>query len=447
MLRCLLLLAAIFFLPPAASAATVMVAEMRGAISPASADYFLRALTRAEQGNAALLVVQLDTPGGLDSAMRQIIQGILASHVPVAVFVAPSGARAASAGTYILYASHIAAMAPGTNVGAATPVSIGLGGRGGGDSDKPAAKDGKAAAPQRDAMEAKLMHDAAAYIRSLAQLRGRNAAWAEQAVREAASLSAGEALQKQVIDLVADDVPDLLRRIDGRAVKVGERQVRLELAGSHTVAIERNWKEGLLAVIADPNIALVLTMIGVYGLFFEFYSPGMVAPGVIGGISLLLGFYGLAMLPVNFVGAALLLLGLGLMVAEAFMPSFGVLGIGGIAAFIGGALMLVDADTPGLAVSWQLVVPLAVVSTLLVIAIGSFAVRARRRPPAAGVEAMLGDRVEALEDIEHEGWVRAAGERWHARTAVPLARGASARIVAVEGLTLVVEPVGEGGRQ
>lgn len=440
MLR-LLLFAAFFLLSPAVPAKPVVVADLHGAISPASADYFLRALTAAEEAGAALLVVRLDTPGGLDSAMRRQIQGILGAQVPVAVFVAPSGARAASAGTYLIYAAHIAAMAPGTNLGAATPVPLGLGG-----GPAPEKGQGRERAGG-GSMETKAMQDAAAYLRSLAQLRGRNAQWAEAAVREAASLSAAEALKLKVIDVVAADLPALLREIDGRQVRVGEREVRLDLRAAPIVTIERNWQERLLAVIADPNIALVLIMIGVLGLFFEFSSPGMVAPGVVGAIALLLGFYGLALLPVNFAGAGLLLLGLALMAAEAFMPSFGALGIGGIAAFIAGALMLVDAGAPGLGISWLLVAPLAIIGTLLFTAIGTFALRARRRPPAAGAEAMLGGRVEALEDIEREGWVRAAGERWQARTAAPLRRGAAARIVAMDGLTLVVEPEREGGRQ
>lgn len=435
---CRFLLAAFLLLPVAASAGTVLVADLEGAISPASADYFLRALAAAETARAPMLVVRMDTPGGLDTAMRRIIQGILGAGVPVAVYVAPGGARAASAGTYILYASHVAAMAPGTNLGAATPVPLGIGG---GQPDKPeAGKDGRSPG---GTMESKATHDAAAYLRSLAQLRGRNAEWAEKAVRDADSLSATEARDLKVIDLVAADLPDLLRQVDGRQVKVGEGVVRLAVAAAATLAVEPNWKERLLTVIADPNLALLLMMVGVYGLIFEFLSPGMVAPGVIGGISLLLGLYGLALLPVNFAGAALLLLGIGLMAAEAFVPSFGVLGIGGAMAFAAGAALLLDAELPGLGISWALVVPLAVASALVLAGIGSFALRARRRPPVTGAEALAGRRVEALEDIREEGWVRLGGEHWRARTAAPLPRGARGRIVAVEGLILVIEPEGD----
>jgi len=435
--RSLLMVA--LLLPLAAFATTVVVAEIHGAISPASADYFLRALDQARATQAALLVLKLDTPGGLDSSMRKIIQGILASPVPVATYVAPSGARAASAGTYILYASHLAVMAPGTNLGAATPVSIGIGG----ESDQPAAKEKPGAAkdqtPAGSAMEKKAMQDAAAYIRSLAQLRGRNATWGEKAVRQAASLSAAEALKQNVIDFIADDVADLLKRADGRRVKLPAGEQRLALAGATTVTVSPNWQEQLLAMIADPNVALILMMLGIYGLLFEFYAPHGIS-GIVGGISLLLAFYGLAMLPINLVGALLILLGIALMTAEAYMPSFGALGIGGIAAFVAGALMLVNIDVPGLKVSLAFVVPLAIVSALVLAGIGAFALRAWRRPVVAGVEAMIGGTAEALEDFEREGWVRASGERWRARSTVPLTRGARTRIAAVEGLTLVLQP-------
>jgi len=478
MLRRLLLLLAALLLPqlaipegagqagPAGPAPLVMVAELRGAVSPASAAYFLRALGEARQAQAALLVFRLDTPGGLDTSMREMIQAILASPVPVAMYVAPGGARAASAGTYLLYASHVAAMAPGTNLGAATPVQIGLGS----ERSKPAAddkpeKDGKGGkAGQGDAkggagdksesgsrggladpMSAKVMQDAAAYLRSLAQLRGRNAEWAEQAVRQAESLSAEEALQRQVVDVLAADLADLLRQSHGRQVKVGNENRQLALAGARTVDIGRNWQERLLARIADPNVALILMMLGIYGLLFEFYSPGMAAPGVIGGICLLLGLYGLALLPLNYTGVALLLLGLALMVAEAFLPSFGIVGIGGVVAFVAGALMLVDADVPGLTVSWALVLPLAMVSALVLAGIGAFALRARTRPLRAGREAMIGSTAVAIDTFAGnppEGWVRACGEQWRARSATPLAPGSRARIVKVDGLTLLVEPEG-----
>ena len=420
-----------------ASAATVKVAEIHGAISPASAAYFLRALDEAQRARADLLVLRLDTPGGLDSSMREMIQGILASPVPVAIWVAPSGARAASAGTYLLYSAHVAAMAPGTNLGAATPVAIGIGGAKPGEDKSGKDKNG---APSGNAMERKSIHDASAYIRSLAQLRGRNAEWAERAVREAESLSAEEAKKQKVIDFVAADLPELLRTANGRKVAVASGEVTLALDAAALETIAPNWKERLLASIADPNIALILMMLGVYGLLFEFYTPGFGVSGIIGSICLLLAAYALAMLPVNAVGVLLLLLGIGLMVTEAFLPSFGAFGIGGIAAFVAGALMLIDGEVPGMQISLGLIVPLAVVSALLLGGAAAFALRARRHPVVSGVEAMLGATAVALESFKQEGWVRASGERWRARSSAPLRSGEKARIVAVEGLLLVVEP-------
>ncbi len=433
---CFLLLA---LLPLAVFARTVVVAEIDGAISPASAAYFLRAQDEAQRAQAELLVLRLNTPGGLDSSMREMIQGILASPVPVATYVAPSGARAASAGTYLLYASHIAAMTPGTNLGAATPVAIGIGGM----PDKPSPEksaDGKERAPAASSMEKKAMQDAAAYLRSLAQLRGRNAEWADKAVREAESLSADEALKLKVVDFVAADLPDLLHQADGRSVKVAQGERRLELEGAVIVTIEHNWKERILAAVADPNIALILMMLGIYGLLFEFYTPGFGVAGVIGAIGLLLALYALAMLPINATGALFLLLGIALMATEAFVPSFGAFGIGGIVAFVVGALMLIDGDLPGMEISLAFVLPLAVTSALLLAGIGAFALRARHRPVVTGSAAMVGGTAVALEDFEQEGWVQALGERWHARSETPLTSGTRARIVAVEGLTLVVQP-------
>ncbi|MDT3736577.1 MAG: nodulation protein NfeD [Denitratisoma sp.] len=445
MKRLLLLIAALVFLPLPAFAATVKVAEIHGAVSPASAAYFLRALEDAQRAKADLLVLKLDTPGGLDSAMREMIQGILASPVPVATWVAPSGARAASAGTYLLYASHVAAMAPGTNLGAATPVAIGIGG----DAGKPAEKKpeaGKGGGAPGTAMEKKAVHDAAAYIRSLAQLRERNAEWAERAVREAESLSAEEALKLKVVDFVAADLPELLQKAEGRKVKLADGVATLSLAGAAVVTVERNWKERLLAAIADPNIALILMMLGVYGLLFEFYTPGFGVAGIVGAICLLLALYALAMLPINATGALLILLGVALMTTEAFVPSFGAFGIGGIVAFVAGSLMLIDAEVPGLQISLAFIVPLAAASALVLGGVGAFALRSRRRPVVSGVEAMAGGTAEALEDFAREGWVLAFGERWHARSASPLKSGERARIVAVDGLTLVVEPEGKGER-
>lgn len=415
-----------------ASAQSVVLIEIHDAITPASSSYFLRGLHHAEQSGAELMIVRLNTPGGLDTSMREMIQAMLVSNVPVAIYVAPSGSRAASAGTYMLYASHVAAMAPGTNLGAATPVQIAAAG---GEDDKEKAKP--------DPKTTKAVQDAAAYIRSLAQLRNRNVEWAEQAVFEAKSLSANEALELNVIDLIAKDIDDLLQQVDGRQVSVADVNVTLNTKGAAITTLQPNWQEQALAMMANPNIALLLMMIGVYGLLFEFYTPGSIGPGVIGAICLLLGAYGLAMLPLNIVGIALIVLGLGLMVAEAMAPSFGVLGVGGIVAFIIGALMLIDADIPGIGISWQMVVPLALTSAVAIAMIGMLAMKVRKRKPVFGGEAMIGERVLALESFDVEGRVQGFGEVWQARSGKPLQQGQAARVIAREGLTLIIEPEGE----
>lgn len=456
--RCLATAAAALLLVAshAGAAGLVVTGEVRGGIGPASAAYVERLLVTAAEREADLVVLALDTPGGLDTSMREMIQAILGSPVPVAIYVSPRGARAASAGTYLLYAAHLAAMAPGTNVGAATPVAIGIGG--GGDDErgrKPSPRDPAAdrsdgprpdeGAAARDPSRQKAVRDAVAYLQGLADLRGRNAEWARKAVEDADSLPAREALKQGVVDIVAVDLADLLRQADGRSVEAGTSTRVLAVAGASVEAVAANWKERLLAAISNPNLALLLLMAGLYGLLIEFYVPGTGVPGVIGAIALLLGLYGLALLPVTLAGAALLLLGIALMVAEGFAPSFGALGIGGVLAFAAGGVLLLD-DVPGFEVSWQVVVPLAVANALAVAAVAALALRARRRPVVSGVESMLGTTVEALEDFERDGWVLAHGERWHARTSAPLRRGGRARITGVDGLLVSVEPCGNDGK-
>ena len=445
-----------WLLPLAAAAAAppVTVLRVEGAITPATAEYFVGGLAQAAQRQSGLVVLEMDTPGGLDTSMRRVIKELLASPVPVAAFVYPSGARAASAGTYILYASHIAAMAPATNLGAATPVQIGIGGPAGEPAGEPGKQEkgdrakeqpGAGTPPKGGVMANKQVHDASAYIRGLAQLRGRNAEWAERAVREAVSLSSDEALKQNVIDLIATDVPDLLEKVHGRKVNVAGTERTLDTAGAQIVAVEPNWRIRLLAVITDPSVALILMMIGIYGLLFEFTNPGFGLPGVLGGICLLVAMYAFQLLPINYAGLGLIILGIALMVAEAFVPSFGVLGIGGIAAFVVGAVILIDTDIPGYGVPLGLIVPLSVLSAAGVFFIVTMALKARRRPVVTGREEMVGAVGEVLEDFTGEGWARVHSETWRVASAGPLRRGQKVRVTGVNGLVLAVEPKPEGG--
>ena len=448
-----------------ATAADVWVVELEGAIGPAYADYFIRALERGEEAEIDLLVLRLDTPGGLDKSMRDMIKAILASRVPVATWVAPNGSRAASAGTYIMYASHIAAMAPATNIGSSTPVN--LGGEGGspfpfpgapdageeeGDGEEPAddaaeTAEGEAEeeAPAGDvpqpgtAMERKVLNDAVSYIKGLAELRGRNEEWAEATVREASNLTASEALEMNVIDIVAEDLSTLLAEVNGRVVDAAGLNITIDTTEADIEFIEPDWRYELLGVITDPNVAYILLMIGIYGLILEFYNPGMGIGAVVGVICLLLGAFALQMLPINYAGLALLIVGIGLLAAEAFSPSFGVFGVGGVVAFVIGSIILMDTDLPGYQISYPIIAAFAAISIgIAVFAVGA-ALRARKARAATGKESMIGGRAHVVDDFDGEGRVRAFGEVWQARSDEPFAKGDRVQIVDVDGVWVHVE--------
>ena len=432
-----------------AAAERAAVLEIDGAIGPAVANYVIHELSQVDPASTRVVIVRMNTPGGLDTSMREIIRAILSSPVPVAAYVAPSGARAASAGTYITYASAVAAMAPGTNLGAATPVQL----RGlpllpeRKPEQPPAPKgqdnagEGKRADEPADAETRKAVNDAVAYIRGLAELNDRNADWAADAVRSGASLPASEALKLHVIDVIADDVPDLLRKIDGRAVKVAGKPARLATAGLVVVTVSPDWRTELLAVVTNPNVAFILMLIGVYGLIFEFLNPGAVAPGLIGAISLLVALFALNLLPINYAGAGLVLLGIGLMVAEAHIGSFGVIGVGGIVAFAIGSIMMFPSGVPGFQLSLAVVATATLVTAAFFLLVISMLLRSRRRPVVTGKEALLGAEGETVAWQGAEGRVRVQGEIWRARAAAPLQPGTRVKVVHSDGLVLVVEAV------
>ena len=422
----------------AADSQTAVLLDIKGAIGPAVSDYVIRGLKKAEQDKAGVVILRIDTPGGLDVAMRDIIKKILASLVPVVSYVAPNGARAASAGTYILYASHVAAMAPATNLGAATPVRVGglpslpdvpVKPKG---NDHPEKK-----SPPPDTMERKMVNDAVAYIKSLAERHGRNAQWAEQAVREAVCLTAKEALKIGVVDVVAGNLADLLQQLDGREVLMESGKMTLSTGNLVIEQLEPDWRSRLLAVITDPNIAYILMLLGIYGLMFELSNPGYVLPGVVGGICLLLALYSFQVLPINYAGLALMILGMMFMIAEAFVPSFGALGIGGVIAFVFGSVILMNDE--GLRISLPLIGGTALVSTgfFLWVMGGLYAIS--RKKVVTGTEAMIGSVGEAMADFEGEGRVWIHGESWRAVSPVAVKKGQKVQVIEKDGLLLKVE--------
>ena len=423
------------------AAKRAVVLDVNGVIGPAMADYIVREIKAAAPADTGLVVLRMNTPGGLDTSMRQIVSAILASPVPVATYVAPSGARAASAGTYIAYASAVAAMAPGTNIGAATPVQLGGGSfLPGGSEQKPQGKDRTTSAATADTETRKITNDAIAYIRSLATLNNRNADWAADAVRSAVSVPATEALSLHVIDAVATDVPDLLRQIDGKTETVNGKPTRLATADLSVVDVPQDWRTELLGLITNPDVAFILMLIGIYGLIFEFFNPGAVAPGLIGTISLLVALYALAFIPINYAGVALVIVGIGLMLAEVHIGAFGTLGVGGIAAFVIGALLMFPARGAGFSLSWGVVIGAALGSAALILLALATLLRSRKRPVVTGGEALIGAEGEAVSWDGAEGRVRVQGEIWRARADAPLAAGKRVKIIGRDGLALRVEP-------
>ena len=453
------------------SAGSALLLRIDGPIGPATSHFISAGLERASNEGHAIVILQMDTPGGLDTSMRDIIKDILASPVPVVSFVAPNGARAASAGTYILYASHVAAMAPATNLGSATPVAIGGEGpsfpadedengeesKGQANDKSATGQDGKdeskdGGAKERDAkkarrragsetaMDRKVINDAVGYIRGLAELRGRNADWAEKAVREGVNLQSSAALELKVIDLVATDVPDLLAKLDGRVLELGASEHTLATRNLTVETVEPDLRTKFLLVLTNPTVAYGLLLIGIYGLMFEGYNPGAVLPGVAGAICLLLALFAFQILPVNYAGLALIVLGTLLVIAEAFVPSFGALGLGGIVAFVMGSIILFDTGVPGFEIALPLIGGIATAAALVLAGIVWMFNRARQRPVVTGAEQMIGSYAEAVNDFEGAGTVRFGGEMWNARGSVPIRAGQRVRIVRMEGLLLHVEP-------
>jgi membrane-bound serine protease (ClpP class) len=428
----LLLLLLITFSPLLASTSTVIKLEMKGTVGPASSDYLKQGMEAALQHNAQMILIELDTPGGLSSSMREMIQVITNSTLPVIIYVSPKGARAASAGTYLLYASHVAAMAPGTNLGAATPVSL---------MPTPMIADSNATSPT--ALEKKAINDAMAYIKSLAELNERNITWAVEAVKEAKSISAKDALSYGVIDLMANNTNELLSKLEGRRVTVSDKNITLSTKDAVILTFEADWKTQFLATITDPNIAYILLIIAIYGIFFELMNPGAIFPGVIGVIPGVISLYALNMLPFNYAGLLLILLGIAFMVAEVLITGFGILGIGGVAAFAFGSLLLFDADTLGSGVSIPLIIAFSLVSLVFFIFVIRFLIKSRSVKIVSGVDEMVGSIAEVLESSEKGYRVRCHGEVWYAESKSDLEIGQKVRVESLSGLVLHVKPIKE----
>mgnify|MGYP001817184629 CR=1 FL=1 len=429
-----LLLATIWSKPTAASPFTVVELDIEGAIGVATADYVRAGIDKAAAVDADLVIIKIDTPGGLMKPTRSIIKDILGSPVPIAVYVTPAGARADSAGTYILLAAHITAMAPTTHLGAATPIPV-LG------SDRKAGDENDESEESPTASDRKIINDAVSYIRGLAERHGRNADWAETAVTEGATLTATEALEQNVIEFIATDRAELLALLDGYEIRAADQTRTLSTADAEVIEFGPDWRIRLLTVISNPEIVILLGLIGLYGLMYEGWNPGAIVPGVVGAICLLLAGYALQVIPVNYAGLALIVIGISLMVAEAFAPSFGALGIGGIAAFIFGAIIMFDTGVPGFGISYGFVIGVALVFAALIIWLLGYLLRLRRRGAVSGVESVIGGVATALEDFSDTGKVWHQGEAWKARSSAPVTRNQQVVINNMDGLVLVVEPV------
>jgi membrane-bound serine protease (ClpP class) len=469
MFRLLALLAATLavFSATARADGTAVLLDLEGPLGVATAEYIVGGIEDAESRGANIVIIRMDTPGGLDRPMRAIIAKILSSDVAVATYISPGGARGDSAGTYILLASHIAAMAPTTHIGAATPVSLGggdppdserpFGRQPSGDEDREEAGDDDSGEDEAEddaegdtsgqeplpgsAMERKVLNDAIAYIRGLAEAHGRNADWAERAVREAATLTAEGALAENVIDLIANDQAELLATIHGREVTINNRTVILDTEGLEIEAVEPSWRIKILTTISNPEIAVLLVLIGIYGLLLEGYNPGAIVPGVVGVIALLLAAYALQVMPVNYAGLALIIVGIGMIVAEAFVPSFGALGLGGIAAFIFGAIMMFDSGIPGYEISIAFVVVFAVVTGAALLLTVTYLLRLQRRGAVSGRGSIVGGTGTAMQDFTGNGKVWLEGESWQAVSSTPVSKGQQVVVRAMEGLVLCVEPL------
>ncbi|MYD45092.1 MAG: nodulation protein NfeD [Gammaproteobacteria bacterium] len=426
----------------------VRVLTIEGAIGPATSHHITKALKKAADDNIELVVIKLDTPGGLVDSLRVIVQDILSSPIPVCTYVAPNGARAASAGTYLSYASHISAMCPVSNIGSSTPVTMGSSPNNvpgmPGTPESPDESDETDDTPENgaSAMDRKILEDSVAYIKSLAELRGRNVEWAEKTVREAANLTASEALELNVTDYIAEDVRHLLEQIHGATIEnVNGNTVVLDTADALVVEIETDWVYEFLKIITNPNVAYLLLIVGINAIIIELYNPGLGGAGILGIICLVLGAYALHLLPLNYAGLALLVVGVILFIAEAITPSYGIFGLGGIVSFIAGSLLLYDTDIPAFQISFAVVGAISTVTALLLIFVIRTALKQRKKGPVSGLDGLIGKQARVLADFTDEGRVFAEGEAWNATADVPLARNDKVIVRDIDGLTLKVERI------